>query len=333
MSDIIKMNHNEFAFFNQQLAAMLREGIPLEGALRQLSSEMRTGPLRDDVQQLEAELARGTPLKDALARRTLPEFYKQMIEIGARGNDLPGVLIMVADHYHRTYAIWTRLKGLMVYPALVIIVALGLTILLSLMLDRFLATFFDYGLGQPPQRLLMLASIWVTPAILTLAALVGVAIAAMPRLRTRLRWRIPGFREASLAQTASVIALLLKNGSTLAEALAFAEGLEANTSAGKSLAQWRQLIANGAGKPSMWPPPTKPIPPLFLWLVRSGGENLAAGFAKAAEIYHARASYRIEMALYGALPVSILILGQMVFWQIAPLLQSMAWLMNNLGGN
>ena len=63
------MNYDEFAFFNQQLAAMLREGIPLEGALKQLCAGMRSGPLRGEIQQLEADLARGTPLKEALARR------------------------------------------------------------------------------------------------------------------------------------------------------------------------------------------------------------------------------------------------------------------------
>jgi hypothetical protein len=67
--------------------------------------------------------------------------------------------------------------------------------------------------------------------------------------------------------------------------------------------------------------------------VQRGGEDPGAGFQKAAEIYQSRASYRIEIALYGALPVSILLLGQMVFWQIAPLMQSLIRLMNMLGSS
>jgi hypothetical protein len=43
------MKNDEFAFFNQQLAAMLRDGIPLEGALRRLCQEMRRGSLRDEL--------------------------------------------------------------------------------------------------------------------------------------------------------------------------------------------------------------------------------------------------------------------------------------------
>ncbi len=322
------MNYDEFAFFNQQLAAMLREGIPLEGALKQLSVGMRSGPLQAEIQQLEADLARGTPLKEALARRTLPDLYRQMVELGARSNDLPGVLTLLADHYHRANALWTRLKGLMVYPFIVILVSLGLTLLVSLSFSSFTTQFFDQFAAPP---ILSLPMMWIPPLVLTFAALLGLGGAFIPSWRARLRWRLPAFREASLAQLASAMALMLKNGTTLPEALALAQALESATPAGKALAHWRQLVEAGQGKPAAWTGDSRPFPPLFLWLVQKGGEDLAAGFQKAADIYHARAAYRIELALYGALPVSILLLGQMVLWQALPLLRSMVWMMNLLG--
>lgn len=326
------MNHDEFAFFNQQLAAMLRAGIPLEGAIKELCAGMRAGPLRAEMEQLEADLARGTPLKAALARRALPEFYVRMVEIGARGNDLPGVLTLVADHYHRANALWNRLKGLMVYPLLVIVVSLGLTFLLSMIFSRFMSGLSGQFSGSSVPALAVAAA-WMPPILLAVLALLGVGAVSIPSWRARLRWRLPAFREASLAQLASALALMLRHGTTLPEALALAQGLEAASPAGKAIAHWRSLVASGQGKPAQWPAFNSPFPPLFLWLVQKGGEDVAAGFQKAAEIYQGRASYRIELALYGALPVSILLLGLMVFWQVAPLLQSMIWLMNMLGGN
>ena len=171
------------------------------------------------------------------------------------------------------------------------------------------------------------------PIVLGLAAVLGVAAVCIPSWRARLRWRLPAFREASLAQLASAMALMLKNGTTLPEALALAEALESGTPAAPALAHWRKLVEAGQGKPAEWTGDSRPFPPLFLWLVQKGGEDVAAGFQKAAEIYQARASYRIEMALYGALPVSILLLGQMVLWQAIPLVRSMTWMMNMLGGD
>ena len=57
------MKYDEFAFFNQQLAAMLRENIPLEGALRQLCQNLGRGKLRSEIELLETDLSKGTPLK------------------------------------------------------------------------------------------------------------------------------------------------------------------------------------------------------------------------------------------------------------------------------
>jgi type II secretory pathway component PulF len=260
-----------------------------------------------------------------------------MVEIGARSNDLPGVLTLLADHYHRANALWTRLKGLMVYPLLVLLVALGLTVFISMAFSRFLSGFAAQPVGfndqTMPNSAMAMASIWMPPVVLSVLMLIALAAVFIPSWRARLRWQLPAFREASVAQLASAIALMLRNGTTLPEALALAEALESNTPAGKSLAQWRRVLAAGGGKPSSWVETHGPFPPLFLWLVQQSGEDVAAGFQKAAEIYRARASYRVELALYGALPISILLLGQMVFWQAAPLMRTMIWLMNTLGGS
>jgi type II secretory pathway component PulF len=321
------MNYDEFAFFNQQLASMLRDGIPLEGALKQLAAGMRTGPLREEIQHLEGDLEQGTPLNDALARRNLPEFYRRLVNIGAQTNDLPGVLTLLADHYHRANALWTRLKGLMVYPLIVIIVSMGLTLVLSLVFSHFLANFFD----QFTLPSMMIASMWVPPVVLAILALAGILALTVPRFRARLRWRLPAFREASLAQLASAIALMLRNGTPLADALALAQAMEEPSPAAAALARWRSAIESGQGKPSQWSTPNQPFPPLFIWLIQKGGEDVAAGFQKASEIFQSRASYRIELALYGALPISILFLGQMILWQVAPMMRAMSFLMNMLG--
>jgi len=324
------MNYDEFAFFNQQLAAMLREGIPLEGALKQLSAGMGAGPLRAQIEQLENNLARGTPLKEALAGSSLPDLYRRMVEIGARSSDLPGVLTLLADHYHRANALWSRLKGLMVYPLIVIVVSLGLTLFVSKSISGFMSHFFERLAMQP---MISAPMIWMPPVVLAIVALLIVAAVSSSRWRARLRWRLPAFREASLAQLASAMSLMLRHGTTLPEALALAQAMESNSPAAPALAHWRKLVEAGQGKPAKWTGDSRPFPPLFVWLVQKGGEDVAAGFQKAAEIYQARASYRIEMALYGALPVSILLVGQMVLWQAVPLVRSLTWMMNMLGSD
>ena len=330
------MKTDELAFFNQQLALMLRDGIPLEGALKQLTQGMRHGVLRTELESLEADLGQGTAFPEALSRRKLPEFYTRMLAIGAASNDLPGMLTLLADHYQRAHAIWTRLKGLMTYPLIVIFVSLTLTVVLSVVLGHFLrdgVTSLSMGWlsGRGPSNGLLLSLIWVSPALLAMTGMAIILGLAVPRFRSWLRWRLPAFREASLAQLASALALMLRQGTPLPEALTLAESLEAGSPAAKSLQSWRELLAQGQVKLGALQDPTAALPPLFVWMVKSSRENPAAGFQRAADLYQARAAYRTELLLYGALPVSMLVLGQLVFWQIAPVFRILINFMNMLG--
>src|SRR5436305_1126204 len=174
------MNYDELAFFNQQLAAMLRDGIPLEGAIKQLCAGMKSGPLRNEMLQLEKDLAQGTPLNEAITRRALPELYLRMIAVGARSNDLPGMLTLLADYYQRANTVWNRLKGLMVYPFLVLLVSLGLTIVVSLLAKKFVeATAVQWNKTPGFFRTV----IWIPPLLTGLLLLAGLLLAPVPTLR------------------------------------------------------------------------------------------------------------------------------------------------------
>src|SRR5450631_1976928 len=170
------MKYDEFAFFNQQLAAMLRDGIPLEGALRRLCQEMRTGSLRDELQALEADLAKGTPMADALAPRQLPELYKRMILVGVKSGDLPGALTMLADYFQRQNNVWTRLKSMMTYPLIVMFVAFLISMVLAfawtcVIGPSFKEVFSGMGIRMPGFTIFAfetLQTIWIFPVVLGL---------------------------------------------------------------------------------------------------------------------------------------------------------------------
>jgi type IV pilus assembly protein PilC len=325
------MKLDEFAFFNQQLAAMLRDGIPLEGALQRLCQEMRASALRTELQALEADLAKGTPLADALPSRQLPELYKRMILVGVKSGDLPGALTMLADYFQRQGNLWTRLKGLMVYPLIV----LSLAILLSCFLSFILSTFVWENLSSMVDGRSVPAVVnflWISPLFLGLVVVAGLVAVAVPPFRRALSWRLPAFREASLARVASALWLMLKNGVPLDDALALVEQLEQGTGAEKEIAQWRQRLASGRGKFSDLAVSSRAFTPLFIWTVAQSGEDLTSGFQRAAELYQARALYRSEMFLYSVLPCSILALAMMIIVQIQPVFAVLISFLNAIGG-
>jgi type II secretory pathway component PulF len=317
------MKYDEFAFFNQQLAAMLRDGIPLEGALRRLCQEMRRGSLRDELQALEADLAKGTPMADALAPRKLPELYKRMILVGVKGGDLPGALTMLADYFQNQNNVWTRLKSMMTYPLIVMFVAFSISILIAFAWNcvigpSFKDVFAGMGImlpGVTAFALGTLQTIWVFPVVLGILFLFMMSIVFLPAMRGKYLWRMPAFKEATVSRIASSLTLLMKNGVALPEAIGLVEQLETSSAAAADLQQWRNRLATGTAKFSEVAADNKLVPPLFVWVVASAGEDLIAGFNRAAEIYHSRAIYRTEVALFSVLPIASLFLGAVVISQ------------------
>src|SRR5688572_21810697 len=122
------MNHDEFAFLNQQLAAMLREGIPLEGAIRRLCKETGRGRHRAAFLKIEAQLKQGVRLDEAVANINVPPLYREMVRLGVASGDLPATLTLAADYYRKTGAVWTRLRALLTYPLIVLLVSLLLSV-------------------------------------------------------------------------------------------------------------------------------------------------------------------------------------------------------------
>jgi type II secretory pathway component PulF len=338
------MKYDEFAFFNQQLAAMLRDGIPLEGALRRLCEEMRRGKLRDELQSLEADLAKGTPIADALQSRQLPELYKRMILVGVKSGDLPGALTMLADYFQRQNDVWTRLKSMMTYPLIVMFAAFLISTVIAFLWTcvigpSFRDVFSGMGMILPAATLFAFATlktIWVFPVVLGALFLLLTSIVFLPALRGKFLWRLPAFKEATVSRIGASLALLLKNGVNLPDAVGLVEQLETSKASAADLQLWQKKLAAGSTKFSEVAAANRLIPPMFVWIVASAGEDLTAGFNRAAEVYHSRAIYRTEVALFSVLPIASLFLGTVVLSQaflVISMFLPMIAMINNLGGS
>lgn len=333
------MKLDEFAFVNQQLAGMLKGGLPLEGALRQLCTSLDHGDLKFELAALEADLAKGTPLRDALPPRQLPEFYKRMLLIGAQANDLPGVLLLLADYYQRLDALWTRLRGLLVYPLIVLVAATALSLVLGFLLDAISGAVMgdsfanEYWFDFSPASHTWYALRHLPSVVLCGLTLATFAVLGLPVLRRKLRWRLPGFREAALAQLAAGLSMLLRGGCSLGETLALLRQLERDSPVADELKTWGERLAAGRGELRELSAGSRVFPPLFMALASESGQDLAKGFGQVADTFQARAAARAEALLYSALPVTALALGVIIALQLMPVFHTLVRTMDALGGS
>jgi type II secretory pathway component PulF len=330
------MKLDEFSFVNQQLAGMVQAGIPLEGALRRTCETLSGGSLRDELARLEKDLAAGTPLSQALSRRQFPIFYTRMLELGAQANDLPGLLTLLANYYQKLHLTWVRLKGLIFYPALVLLFSFAVSIIIASIFTRFgrdTGQMFGEGAfpGQTPHLMLYVQlGLWlpvVFTGLMAAAFFVGLSVRSW---REAISWKVTGFKEARLANVGASLALLLRNGSNLHQAIGLVQQLEAESPAGPELLQWQKRLAEGKSKFQDIAADGKVIPPLFVWLVAASGEDWAEGFQHAANVYHERAARRAEVVLYAVLPVSVLVLGMLIVGQLVPMLKVFSKLVGGL---
>ena len=115
------MNTEELAFVNRQLAGMLKSGIPLEAGLKKMTESMSSGRLKDQLAQLGSRLEKGQAVEQAVEGLDLPDTYKRLLALGQESQSMPKVLSCVADYYERIGNLATRLRGLAIYPTLILV--------------------------------------------------------------------------------------------------------------------------------------------------------------------------------------------------------------------
>jgi len=309
----------ELAFVNQQLAGMIRNGRPLEGALRQLCQDMREGRLKTELQALEQDLSQGAPLERAIESRNLPAFYKRMLQVGAQARDLPGVLLLLANYYNRVGIVWDRLKSALFYPLIVLLMATLFSFALAAIMSRMQEGIFfpdtHYQIDAYP---IFVHLTWLPGFVLLGLSLLIAACCWSPGLRERLKWWLPVSRNTLIAQFASSLSLLLRRGCPLGDAAKFIHETEGDSILGREMKTWAERIESGVLCFSALGEKTRILPPTFVWMIEQEAGNLPEGLDRAAAIYAERARHQTDYLISAIAPIGLLVMGVIISLQVYP---------------
>ncbi len=120
--------------FNQQLAMLVKAGLPVESGLRLLGSEMGRGRLARAMDGVAHDLESGLSLPQAIAKSKgrFPADYGPLLEAGVKSHNLAAVLMNLGFHVDLSEKLREALRRALAYPLFVFIAMLGVLSLLGL---------------------------------------------------------------------------------------------------------------------------------------------------------------------------------------------------------
>ena len=224
--------------FIRDLATLLAVGVPLADAIGTLG-EQTAGPFRSVLLQLQDRVASGASLATALAEQpgAFDPLDVALADVGEAAGHLDAVLDRLAEFKEARSAARNRVGTALIYPAIVFVVAVGVSVLLmTFVVPKLLAPLVESGQPIPPVTRVVKAA---SDALVAywwagLAGVAAVAVAAGYALSTpagrsardRLVLSVPllgdAARKQAIARLALVLAVLLRSGIVFVRAVEIA---------------------------------------------------------------------------------------------------------------
>jgi general secretion pathway protein F len=335
------LGRSDLTNVTRELSIMLDAGQDLDLALRFLVETAPHKRVAAVLEQVRDAVRDGSPLATALSRqpRSFPRLYVGLVRAGEAGGTLAHTLDRLALLMERERGLSSTVKSAMIYPALLLVAALGsITLLLTQVLPQFVPLFEQNG-AQLPQSTQLLIATGDAVANYGLFALLGLLAAGLavrqalrrpgPRLamdRLILRLPIVGglSREVLAARFTRTLGTLLTNGVPLIAALGIVQEAVGNTAGVAAIEAATRSAKGGAGlaRPLA---EARVMPPRTIYLLRLGEETAQLGpmALRAAEIHEEKTRLGIQRLVSLLVPVITIVMGAAVAGIVSSLLLAM----------
>jgi len=179
----VSVGTKDLAIFTRQFATMISAGLPLVQCLDILAKQSSKPSFGRVIGEVTREVEAGSTLADALGRHksVFDDLFRNMVAAGEAGGVLDEILMRLATYIEKADALKRKVQSALVYPAVVLTVALGATaFMLIFIIPTFAKMFTDFGGELPlPTKIVMgvshlLTSYWWA----ALLAMVGAGVAA-----------------------------------------------------------------------------------------------------------------------------------------------------------
>jgi type IV pilus assembly protein PilC len=322
-----KVKLKELAVFSRQFATMVNSGLPILRALAILADQASNPTLKKTLTAVRTDVEQGSSLSQSMGKhpKVFSELYVSMVRSGETGGTLDATLIRLAETLENEVRLRGKVKSAMTYPIAVVgLVVLIMTAMLLFVVPQFESIYADLGgnLPLPTRMLLALSAAFRTFWWLVVLGAIGFRFAFRRYKRTPagrltldgLKLRLPVFgalfHKTALARFASTLAMLLRSGVPILQALDIVMDTVNNRVISKAIEDVQGAVREGE---AMARPLThhKVFPPMVVQMIAVGEETgqVDTMLEKVAAFYNQEVEAAVDALTSLIEPLLIAIIG------------------------
>ncbi len=320
----------DIVIFTRQFATMINAGLPLVQSLDILAEQTENERFRKVIQDVLYDVESGHTLADAMGKhpKVFTELFVNMVAAGEAGGILDTILLRLATFLEKNDALVRKIKGAMIYPAVIFSVAgMAVVILLLFVIPTFQQMFDAAGIPLPlPTRVVIgmskvLQGYWwamgggIVGGIFLLRWTYGTDGGQLAIDRLLLSFPILGDmqRKAAVARFTRTLGTLVSSGVSILEGLEITAKTAGNRVIHDAVMGSRASIAGGETISG----PLKEsgvFPPMVVQMINVGEQTggLDEMLTKIADFYDEEVDAAVEALLAAMEPIMIVVLGVVV---------------------
>ncbi len=320
----------ELVLFSRQLSTLVSAGVPLVQGLTILEDQVESKLFKGIVHAIREDIEAGQSITDALRKHpnAFEELYVSMIKAGEVGGILDVILERLSAYLEQAEALRSKVKGALMYPAVVSVIAASVTLfLLMFVIPTFSSIFSGFGAELPFITQIMidlsfgLRKYWY----LVIGAPVVVFFLIKQYRKTDIGQRnmdaismkLPVFglllKKVAVAKFTRTLGTLIKSGVPILQALETVAKTSGNRVIEIAIMTARESVKEGE-RIAVQLKKANIFPPMVIQMVAIGEEtgNLDTMLAKIADFYDQEVDTAVKALTSMIEPIIIVVMGLVI---------------------
>lgn len=325
-----KVKKKSLAIFTRQLATMIDAGLPLVQSLDILAQQEENETFQEIIKNVKDEVEAGATLAASLQKhpRIFDNMYVNLVVAAEEAGTLDVILNRLATHIEKMEELKKKIKSALVYPAMIVTVAVGVTIILLVFVIPVFEKLYA-GIGQslplPTQIVIGISNLFKSylPVVIGIVIILTIAVRRYHKTEKG-RFRIDTFllklpifgdlfRKVAVARFARTLGTLVTSGVPILESLNIVAGASGNKVVEEAILKSRTSISEG--QTISEPLAESDVFPMMVTQMIAVGETTGAlelMLNKIADFYEAEVDVAVATLSSMLEPVIMLFLGVVV---------------------